>query len=329
MFYQYRFVRQLALIGSWWSSGVTGLIIAGLAMGTTGCSIRSLAINAMANSLAASGDIYASDNDPELIREATPFALKTIESLLAERPEHPGLLLAACRGFTQYALAFVEPEAARLEDDDYREAVRQRERALKLLIRGRDYCLRSLEQEVPGVRRQLEASPETALSKTGRDQVPLLYWTGASWGGVISLGKDRPELAVDLPAVRALMDRTLALDESYDHGAVHQVLIILEALPEAMGGSTERARQHFERAVELSRGLSAMPYVILAEQVSVPAQDWREFEKLLGESLEVDPDREPSLRLANLIAQDRARWLLDKTEDLFLDYGGELAEETP
>ena len=283
----------------------------------------------MAQSLAASGDVYASDDDPELIREATPFALKTIESLLAERPDHPQLLLAACRGFTQYALGFVAPAAARLEDDDFREATRQRERALKLVLRGRDYCLRSLEYELPGVRRLLEASPETALSDTRREQVPLLYWTGVSWGGAISVGKDRPEITVDLPAVRALMDRTLALDESFDHGAVHQVMIILEALPEAMGGSPKRAREHFERAVELSGGQSAMPYVILAEQVSVPAQNWREFEQLLGKSLDVDPDSEPSLRLANLIAQDRARWLLDRTEDLFFDYGGELEEETP
>ena len=117
------------------------------------------------------------------------------------------------------------------------------------------------------------------------------------------------------------------LDPDYDLGAAHSVMIVLEALPEAMGGSRERARDHFEQAVALSQGLSAGPYVTLAQQVSVPAQDWREFERLLQQALEIDPDREPSLRLVNIITQQRARTLLGEIEELFLDYPEESTEE--
>jgi predicted anti-sigma-YlaC factor YlaD len=290
--------------------------------------LRSLAINTVADSLVASGDVYASDNDPELVRQALPFALKTMESLLAEQPENRKLLLAACRGFAQYSYAFVDTNADRLESVDYRASLVERERALKLYLRARDYCLRSLELESAGIGRQLEIAPETALAEFGVDEVPVLFWTGAAWGGAISLGKDRPELSADLPAVRALMERTLELDPDYDLGAAHSVMIVLEALPAAMGGSRERARDHFEQAVTLSRGLSAGPYVTLAKQVSVPAQDWREFQQLLEQALDIDPDREPSLRLVNIIAQDRARTLLAEIEELFLDYPGEPSEES-
>jgi hypothetical protein len=48
------------------------------------------------------------------------------------------------------------------------------------------------------------------------EDVPLLYWTAASWGGAISLGLDQPGLVADLPAVRALLDRALSLDEAWD-----------------------------------------------------------------------------------------------------------------
>ena len=81
--------------------------------------------------------------------------------------------------------------------------------------------------------------------------------------------------------VRALMQRALQLDEAYDLGAIHGVLIALEALPEAMGGSPQRARKHFDRAVELSRGLSVGPYVTLASTVVVAEQDWQEFQHRL------------------------------------------------
>jgi predicted anti-sigma-YlaC factor YlaD len=292
-----------------------------------GCSLRSMAINTVADSLAAAGDVYASDEDPELVRQALPFALKTMESLLAEQPENRKLLLATCRGFAQYSYAFVDTHADSLESVDYRASLVERERALKLYLRARNYCLRSLELDSPGIGRELEVAPETALADFGVDDVPLLYWTGAAWGGAISLGKDRPELMADLPAVRALMERTLELDPDFDLGAAHSVMIVLEALPEAMGGSRERAREHFEQAVALSRGMSAGPYVTLAKQVSVPAQDWREFQRLLEQALEIDPDAEPSLRLVNIITQERARTLLGEVEELFLDYPEEPTEE--
>ena len=299
-----------------WS--LSGLVL-GLALAVPGCSVRGLAINALADSLAESGDVFASDEDPELIRDALPFALKTTESLLAAKPDHPGLLLSACKGFTQYAFAFVQTDAEVLEDDDYEAALAGYDRALKLYLRARDYCLRALELRVDGIQRRLEVEPEAALTEFARDDVPLLFWTGAAWGSAISLGKDRPEITVDLDAVRALVRRTLELDQTFEKGSVHEVMMALESLPAAMGGSADRARRHFERAVELSGGQRASTFVSLAENVAVAAQDRAEFESLLASALAIDPDDAPSGRLANIIAQRRARRLQLKVDDLFLE----------
>jgi len=38
--------------------------------------------------------------------------------LLAETPRHGGLLLAASRGFTQYAYAFIQEDADEMESRD-------------------------------------------------------------------------------------------------------------------------------------------------------------------------------------------------------------------
>ena len=40
---------------------------------------------------------------------------------------------------------------------------------------------------------------------------------------------------------------------------------------------------------------------------------------LLEKALAIDPDARPDERLANLIAQRRARWLLSHTDELFVD----------
>jgi len=309
-------LQQLSVTG--WL--VLVVAVACVSMSGWACSVRGLAVNALADSLTSTGDVFASDSDPELIRDATPFALKTLESLLAEKPQHRGLLLAACRGFAQYAFAFVETEAEQLEDTDFEAASRGYARALQLYLRGRDYCFRSMELESPDVVDRLKTTPGNAVESFELDQVPLLFWTGAAWGGAISIGQDRPDLVADVPAVKALMNQVMVLDEAYEWGAVHGVLIALEAMPEAAGGSAEQARAHFDRAVELSHGQSVSPYVTFAEAVSVPAQDWQEFRDLLHQALAIDPDSEPSLRLANVLAQRRAEWLLTRTEILFLDY---------
>ena len=296
----------------------------------SGCSIKRFAIGKVADALVAGGDVYASDEDPELVRHAIPFALKTIEGLLAELPDHRGLLLAACRGFTQYSYAFVETDADLIESVDWDAAEQLRERALRLYLRARGYCLRALELGHPGIEQRLILEPEAAVTDTRERELELLYWTGAAWGSAISVGSDRPEIIADLPAVIALMRRGLELGEGFDGGAIHEVMITLESLPANMGGSIDRARRHFDRAVELSGGLRASPYVTLAVNVSVTEQKREEFERLLGQALAVDPDDEPEVRLHTLIVQKRARHLLEHVEDLFLpDFGDEDEENIP
>jgi len=293
-----------------------------LAAGVTSaaCSVRQLAVNAVGNALASGTSSWAEDEDLELIRDATPFALKTIESLLAENPRHRGLLLAAAAGFTQYAYAFVHAEADYLEGEDLARATALRRRAVRLYLRARAYGLRGLETNHPGLSARLLADPGAAVAVTRRDDVALLYWTAAAWGAAISLAKDNAELAADLQAVEALARRALALDEGFGEGAIHDFFIAFEGgRPAAAGGSAERARAHFQRAVAISRGRRSAPYVALAESVCVGQQNRAEFEALLRQALAVDVDAAPSQRLANQVAQRRASWLLARSQELFLD----------
>jgi predicted anti-sigma-YlaC factor YlaD len=293
------------------------LAVALVALAGAGCSPRRLALTGLADALAGGGGgVFASDDDPELVRDAAPFSLKTLEALLVELPDHEGLRLAACSGFAQYAYAFPQSDAELAETADYARAEALRDRARRLFVRGRDHCLHALERRRPGTRDALLRAPEGALDWAAPADVPLLYWTGAAWGSAIALGLDRPELVADLPAVRALLGRALALDEAWDQGAIHAALISFEAVPEAMGGSPARAREHFERAVALSEGRSAGPYVTYATAVARPAGDRAAFERLLGQALAVDPDADPRQRLANHVAQRRARFLLDHAAEL-------------
>ena len=305
------------------------LALAGICLILGGCSIRKLAINAVADTLAGGASVFAQDEDPELVAQALPFALKTLEALLAEAPENRNLLLSACSGFTQYAYAFVETEAFFVEPEDFRQARRLRKRALRLYLRGRDYCVDGLETLRPEIRRDLVLEPEGTAASLGRESLDLIYWTAASWGAAISVGLDRPELVADLPVVRSLLERAVTLDETFQQGALHEAMIALAALPEALGGSQQQARTHFERARELSGGRSAAPYVTLARTVSVANQDRSEFERLLHQALEVDVEADRDRRLANVLAQRQAEELLRRVDDYFFASEEDFESEDP
>lgn len=295
------------------------LLLLGLGLLATSCSIKRIAIDSFASSLSEGTDVFATEDDPELVRDALPFALKAVDALLEASPENSNLLLTACRGYTQYAYAFVLLEAERIEERvDYDEGQRQRQRALKLFLRARDFGLRGLELEHEGITERLLKTHGAAAEEIDADEVPFLYWTASAWGAAIGQGLDQPELLSEISVARSLMERALELDESWDSGAIHEAMVTIECFPESMGGSPERALEHFRRAEELSGGQASSLYVTLAEKLCIPSQDRAQFESLLQRALEVDLDAAPERRLANTINQERARFLLSLTDDLFL-----------
>lgn len=302
-----------------YASGPILLALAGLLM-ATGCSVRKFAINKLGDSLANSGTTFAADNDPELVGQAIPFSLKLIEGLLAESPKHRGLLFAATSGYTQYSYVYIQQSSEEMEGEDVIKSRALGERARNLYLRARDYGLRGLETKHRGFSALLRENPRTAVKATRSEDVPLLYWTAVAWGAAIALSKDRPDLVAEQPQVEALVDRAYQLNPDYDHGVIDQFLISYESARQGVKGDfAERCKAHFERATSLSNGQLASPYVAYAETVSVQKQNRAEFETLLKQALAVDPDSRPEWRLSNIVMQRRARWLLSRENELFLE----------
>lgn len=298
----------------------------GLLAAPSGCSIHTYALRATADALSGTGGGYAEEADPQLAREAAPFGLKTMEQILQQVPDHVGLRLALARGFTQYAYAFVQQDADRAEDRSLQAAQAGWLRARRLYLRGRDHALAGLGLRRPGLPQALRsgdaARRDAALARATKEDVPLLYWAGAAWALAASTARDRPELIGDLPTVEAMMRRALALDESYDEGALHEFFVAYEASRPGIDGSAA-ARRHLERALALSGGRRLGPLLSYAEGVLVQQQNKKEFVALLHRVLAADVLQDDPAwrrnRLANLIHQERARWLLGRLELLFAD----------
>jgi hypothetical protein len=275
-----------------------------------------MGVSRMAAALTSTATAFSRDNDPEFVRLAAPSTLKMVEMLLDDEPSHPGLLMTACSGFTQYAYAFLHMEAEMTEPPTGAPAAELKARGFAMYARAREYCGRALDLRHARARASLLSNPKPLLSAAAAADVPALYWTAVAWGGELALS-DKPLTRLsELAVIRAMLTRAAELDERWEAGAIHEALIALDGLPLLLGGNAARARAHFDRAVTLSKGESAFAYVTMAVSVAQPARDRTEFERLLRAALAIEHER-PSLRLSNLIARRRAAFLLARIDRLF------------
>jgi hypothetical protein len=282
-------------------------------------SVHHIAAERLGDAMASSGSGFSGDDDPELIRAAAPFSLKLMESLLQETPQHAGLLTATAAGFTEYAYAFVQEDADELEAQDIAASQALRRRAHGLYLRARDYGMRALETQHANFGAKLRRASAAAAAELDQRDAPAIYWTAASWAAAISLDKDSPDALADLPLVAALLGRLQNLDADYDHGALVALLMSYESGRPGARDPQAQVRHHFERAVRLSEGQKAGPYVAFAETVCVQTQDRGEFVATLQQALAIDPAQRPQWRLENRVMQRRARWLLTQADQLFLE----------
>jgi len=266
--------------------------------------------------------VFSGDDDVELIGDALPFSLKLYESILEATPNHPGLLLAAGKVCVTYAFAYIQTPAEMMKNSEIDRQIAQKARANRMYLRGARYCMRSLQSAHPGFTAAFSgADLDGYLQRefTKKEDAQILYWTGMAWMGAYSLDNLNIELSINGSRAVKLITRSLQLDEAMDGGATHEFFVsYYGALPVVSGGSETKSREHFKRAVELSRGLKAGPYVSLAATVCVSTQNRAEFVALLSKALAINPDADPPNRLVNCINQKKSRWMLDSIEDYFL-----------
>ena len=287
-----------------------------------GCSANKLAVNAIANALSGDGGtVFAGDDDPELIGDALPFALKMYESLLEQTPGNQKLLVATGKSFIMYGYAFVQQPAEMLPEEQMAQQRTEKQRAKKLFLRAREYLFSALIIAHPEFKTALKSgSIDSALAHMTPADTTALYWAGMAWMAAITIDKEDIGLMVTMSQAVACINRAAALNPTFGDGALDEFyLTYFGSLPASMGGSEEKARACFARAIQRSHGAKAGPYVALATSVCVKTQNSAEFKELLNKALLIDVSQKDKNRLTNIITQRKARWLLDHIDNYFVE----------
>ena len=282
-------IRSLAFI-----AGLGATLLLG------GCaSIASKASQRLADNLTAG---ILGQDDIGIARDGIPSWLLLIDGLIEGDPQNGGLLLAGSKLYGAYAGGFV--------DDP--------QRAQRLSARSFDYARRAACIAAPGLCAQLDApfeAFEAELAKTG--DVAVLHALASAWAGRIQANSADWNAIAAIPKVQALLERVVALDPSHADGEPYMVLGVLASLrPASLGGQPEQGKAHFEKALALSGGRNQMVRVLYAQYYARLVFDQALHDRLLQEAIAADPHA-PRLTLVNVIAQARAKALLESGKEYF------------
>lgn len=272
----------------------------------SGCSMNKIAIKATGSVIGYGIDALLEESDLAFAEQSAPANLKLIEGLIKGAPENKDLLTAAAMGFSSYSLAFLEGT--------------ENDRAKSFYIRGRDYGLRVLKKNKKfsdAFSEKFDIYKKSFGSFTVSD-VPALFWTGFAWGNWINLSLANPDAIADLSRVEAMMQRVLELDETYYYGSVHLFFgTIYGSRSRMLGGDPEKAKEHFDRAIEISKGTFLIAYVYKARFYAIPMFEEDLFKELLQKVIDAPGDILPEQRLVNEVAKKKARELLSTMDEIF------------
>ncbi|MDR2418340.1 MAG: TRAP transporter TatT component family protein [Treponema sp.] len=310
---------------------IAALVVLSLVVMALSGSCKSMALNIVGDALSGSGagDVFTGDDDPELVGDALPFAIKMYEALLAANPKHQGLIVMTGSLYVMYANAFVQGPAEQLPISRHVEREAGKARAEKFYIRGAAILYDGLEKRYAGITDTFFPQGDAGsideakqyLARLKKADVALIYWTAAATLSAYSLAPlNNVDLGLRIPSLITLVERAYELDPDFNRGGLDDFFVLVYgSLPDYMGGDKAKAETHYRLALEKSGGASAGPYVSYAQSIAVPAQDYETFTQCLEAALAIDVNEFPSKRLENILAQRKARYLLDNAIYYFAD----------
>ena len=310
--------------------------IAGMFLLLSSCSIKQMAFNGIANTLApfpaprneVSGGIDAAaaltgEDDIKLVSEVFPTVLKTYEILHLSNPKHRGLAVMSGSLYVMYANAFVQTFADYIPETQFQRKNLEYLRAKKFYLRGARYVMESLNGVYKGfaeiMAHYTEEKGSGALARCKAADVESLYWAGCGILGAFSLDPMDTDALASVPGAVAMLERAAELDSAFNDGAIWETLAVFyAAAPDSLGGGMEKADVAYRKALELSGGQRPSVYILYAQSFCIPTQDSVGFDEALENALAIDPEMQPNNKLTITLSQEKARWLQNMKSDYFL-----------
>ncbi|MCK4865943.1 MAG: hypothetical protein KAT06_11040 [Gammaproteobacteria bacterium] len=244
------------------------------------------------------------NDDLATVKAGAPAYLLMLDSFIEGDPEDSSMLLSASKLYSAYASVFVKDE----------------QRAKRLTQKSLDFALQAnclSMQEHCHLKTMEFKKFDKIISQYEEEHIEYLFTLGASWAGWVQSRRGDWNAAADLARITKIMDHALKLKEDYQYGQIHLYLGVLNTiLPPALGGKPEIGKQHFEKAIQISKNKNLMAKVIYAEKYARLVFNQELHDQLLNDVLKTEP-RSRGFTLTNMLAQEQAKELLISGKEYF------------
>ena len=218
----------------------------------------------------------------------------------------------------EYGFGIIMEHADRLIDVDYSSALDKYKKANIIFKDARDSGISILNDRYSNFNDWIRGDVE--LQFTNNDIIDL-YWLAAAYGGAISSSRGDPFELIHLPKVGRILRKCIELDPEWNNGAVYSAMMSFTSTRTDISEDLLRDSVdfYFNKAILYSDSLDAGPFLAYAESIHKTYQERKEFEDKLNYVINMKTKSRSRYELPNLIAKNRAEWLLSKTDDYFLE----------
>ena len=225
---------------------------------------------------------------------------------------------ALMRTKVEYGFGIIMEHADRLIDVDYSSALDKYKKANIIFKDARDSGISILNDRYSNFNDWIRGVVE--LQFTNNDIIDL-YWLAAAYGGAISSSRGDPFELIHLPKVGRILRKCIELDPEWNNGAVYSAMMSFTSTRTDISEDLLRDSVdfYFNKAILYSDSLDAGPFLAYAESIHKTYQERKEFEDKLNYVINMKTKSRSRYELPNLIAKNRAEWLLSKTDDYFLE----------
>jgi hypothetical protein len=267
---------------------------------------REVAVDSVTPILVSTLESTFRDPDLETVREGVPANLLLLRGMAEEYPDRRDLRELAAQSYFSFGMAFVEDSEPDRAELLYQEGWRL----------GREYL-----EEVAWFQEAEAQKPvpdEETLSEIEKSDVPLLFWTLVNWMRWVSLNLDDPAAVAMIPRIELYLDRVIELDGTYYEGLPYAMLASIQGFrPQMLGGKPDESQRNFQEAFRISGNRMLLFHVLYAQFYCRQILDENCFDSTLEEVLAAPEELNPSYRLWNEVAKDKAHYLLEIRDELF------------
>ena len=218
----------------------------------------------------------------------------------------------------EYAFGVILEESDRLVDEDYSAGISKSNEALSIFRESKLIGTSILSEKYPDFEFWLSEKKDIIFSS---EDVVDLYWLGVAYGGAVKSSRGNPFEVVHIPKIGKLLTTAIAIEPDWSKGALYTAMMSYMSTSPEFSNETlkDTIDYYFQKAVTVSDSLDASPFVSYAEIIDKKFQNRKGFEDKLNYVLAMNVNRDKHFRMGNIIAQERAKWLLSRKDEYFYE----------